>query len=152
MSRYISNSHVCEIHEKFRVRCLPFSADSTILYLYPRYEVPMDIRGYSQSIRRVRTKNGLAPASWQRYSLARVGRFGEVLRLRSSAWGRPLKASSRRTGSKLAWLVGRFAGLRDFPYTLFGGLASNAAPRRYNLRIVTDIAIVGPRTLVTAGA
>ena len=39
-----------------------------------------------------------------------MGRFGEVLRLRSSAWGRPLKASSRRTGSKLAWLVGRFAG------------------------------------------
>ena len=44
------------------------------------------------------------------------------------------------------------ATLRDLPYTLFGGLASNAAPRRYNLRIVTDIAIVGPRTLVTAGA
>ena len=42
--------------------------------------------------------------------------------------------------------------LRDLPYTLFGGLASNAAPRRYNLRIVTDIAIVGPRTLATAGA
>ena len=42
--------------------------------------------------------------------------------------------------------------LRDLPYTLLGGLASNAAPRRYNLRIVTDIAIVGPRTLVTAGA
>ena len=42
--------------------------------------------------------------------------------------------------------------LRDLPHTLFGGLASNAAPRRYNLRIVTDIAIVGPRTLVTAGA
>ena len=37
-------------------------------------------------------------------------------------------------------------------HTLFGGLASNAAPRRYNLRIVTDIAIVGPRTLVTAGS
>ena len=35
---------------------------------------------------------------------------------------------------------------------LFGGLASNAAPRRYNLRIVTDIAIVGPGTLVTAEA
>ena len=42
--------------------------------------------------------------------------------------------------------------VRDLPHTLFGGLASNAAPRRYNLRIVTDIAIVGPRTLVTAGA
>ena len=42
--------------------------------------------------------------------------------------------------------------LRDLPHTLFGGLASNAAPRRYNLRIVTDIAIVGPRTLVTAGS
>ena len=42
--------------------------------------------------------------------------------------------------------------LRDLLHTLFGGLASNAAPRRYNLRIVTDIAIVGPRTLVTAGA
>ena len=37
-------------------------------------------------------------------------------------------------------------------YTLFGSLASNAAPIRYNLRIVTDIAIVGPRTLATAGA
>ena len=30
-------------------------------------------------------------------------------------------------------------------------MASNVAPRRYNLRIVTDIAIVGPRTLVTLG-
>ena len=50
-------------------------------------------------------------------------------------------------------LVGEFSvTLRDLPYTLFGGLASNAAPRRYNLRIVTDIAIVGPRTLATAGA
>ena len=28
----------------------------------------------------------------------------------------------------------------------------HAAPIRYNLRIVTDIAIVGPRTLATAGA
>ena len=37
-------------------------------------------------------------------------------------------------------------------YTIFGSLASNAAPIRYNLRIVTDIAIVGPRTLATAGA
>ena len=37
-------------------------------------------------------------------------------------------------------------------YTLFGSLASNATPIRYNLRIVTDIAIVGPRTLATAGA
>ena len=42
--------------------------------------------------------------------------------------------------------------LRDLPHTLFDGLASNAAPRRYNLRIVTDIAIVGPRTLATAEA
>ena len=50
-------------------------------------------------------------------------------------------------------LVGELSvTLRDLPHTLFGGLASNAAPRRYNLRIVTDIAIVGPRTLVTAGA
>ena len=30
--------------------------------------------------------------------------------------------------------------------------AAGAPSRRYNLRIVTDIAIVGPRTLVTAGA
>ena len=42
--------------------------------------------------------------------------------------------------------------IRDLPHTLFGSLASNAAPIRYNLRIVTDIAIVGPRTLVTAVA
>ena len=52
-------------------------------------------------------------------------------------------------------LVGEFSvtlHVRDLPHTLFGGLASNAAPRRYNLRIVTDIDIVGPRTLVTAGA
>ena len=50
-------------------------------------------------------------------------------------------------------LVGELSvTLRDLPHTLFDGLASNAAPRRYNLRIVTDIAIVGPRTLVTAGA
>ena len=42
--------------------------------------------------------------------------------------------------------------LRDLPHTLFDGLASNAARERYNLRIVTDIAIVGPRTLATAGA
>ena len=49
-------------------------------------------------------------------------------------------------------LVGELSvTLRDLPHTLFG-LASNAAPRRYNLRIVTDIAIVGPRTLVTAGS
>ena len=49
-------------------------------------------------------------------------------------------------------LVGELSvTLRELPHTLFGGLASNAAPRRYNLRIVTDIAIVGPRTLVTAG-
>ena len=49
-------------------------------------------------------------------------------------------------------LVGKLSvTLRDLPHTLFGGLASNAAPGRYNLRIVTDIAIVGPRTLVTAG-
>ncbi len=49
-------------------------------------------------------------------------------------------------------LVGELSvTLRDLPHTLFGGLASNAAPGRYNLRIVTDIAIVGPRTLVTAG-
>ena len=34
-------------------------------------------------------------------------------------------------------LVGELSvTLRDLPYTLFGGLASNAAPRRYNLRIV----------------
>ena len=46
-------------------------------------------------------------------------------------------------------LVGELSvTLRDLPHTLFGGLA----PGRYNLRIVTDIAIVGPRTLVTAGA
>ena len=31
-------------------------------------------------------------------------------------------------------------------------MASNAAPIRYNLRIVTDIATVGPRTLATVGA
>ena len=50
-------------------------------------------------------------------------------------------------------LVGELSvTLRDLPHTLFVGLASNAAPRRYNLRIVTDIAIVGPKTLVTAGA
>eukprot|EP01048_Picozoa_sp_COSAG05_P000990 COSAG05_NODE_31_length_28416_cov_170.150652_13_plen_151_part_00 len=50
-------------------------------------------------------------------------------------------------------LVGEFSvTLRDLPRTLFGSLASNAAPIRYNLRIVTDIAIVGPRTLATAGA
>ena len=50
-------------------------------------------------------------------------------------------------------LVGELSvTLRDLPHTLFGSLASNAAPIRYNLRIVTDIAIVGPRTLVTAGA
>ena len=50
-------------------------------------------------------------------------------------------------------LVGELSvTLRDLPHTLFGGLASNAAPGRYNLRIVTDIAIVGPGTLVTAGA
>ena len=49
-------------------------------------------------------------------------------------------------------LVGELSvTLRDLPHTLFGSLASNAAPIRYNLRIVTDIAIVGPRTLVTAG-
>ena len=42
--------------------------------------------------------------------------------------------------------------LMPMPHTLFGGLVSNVASRRYNLRIVTDIAIVGPRTLVTAGA
>ena len=50
-------------------------------------------------------------------------------------------------------LVGEWSvTLRDLPHTLFGSLASNAAPIRYNLRIVTDIAIVGPRTLATAGA
>ena len=50
-------------------------------------------------------------------------------------------------------LVGELSvTLRDLPHTLFGSLASNAAPIRYNLRIVTDIAIAGPRTLVTAGA
>ena len=50
-------------------------------------------------------------------------------------------------------LVGEFSvTLRDLPHTIFGSLASNAAPIRYNLRIVTDIAIVGPRTLATAGA
>ena len=50
-------------------------------------------------------------------------------------------------------LVGELSvTLRDLPHTLFGSLASNAAPIRYNLRIVTDIAIVGPRTLATAGA
>ena len=49
-------------------------------------------------------------------------------------------------------LVGELSvTLRDLPHTLLGGLASNAAPIRYNLRIVTDIAIVGPRTLATAG-
>ena len=48
-------------------------------------------------------------------------------------------------------LVGELSvTLRDLPHTLFGSLASNAAPIRYNLRIVTDIAIVGPRTLVGA--
>ena len=50
-------------------------------------------------------------------------------------------------------LVGELSvTLRDLPHTLFGSLASNATPIRYNLRIVTDIAIVGPRTLATAGA
>ena len=50
-------------------------------------------------------------------------------------------------------LVGQLSvTLRDLPHTLFDGLASNVAPKRYNLRIVTDIAIVGPRTLVTAEA
>ena len=50
-------------------------------------------------------------------------------------------------------LVGELSvTLRDLPHTIFGSLASNAAPIRYNLRIVTDIAIVGPRTLATAGA
>ena len=52
----------------------------------------------------------MAPASWQRYSLARVGRFGEVLRLRSSASDRPRTASRTSAGVGLAWLVGRFAG------------------------------------------
>ena len=46
----------------------------------------------------------------------------------------------------------KWPNIRDLPHTLFGSLASNAAPIRYNLRIVTDIAIVGPRTLATAGA
>ena len=50
-------------------------------------------------------------------------------------------------------LVGELSvTLRDLPHTLFGSLASIAAPIRYNLRIVTDIVIVGPRTLVTAEA
>ena len=66
--------------------------------------------GYTQSIGRVRTKNGLAPASWQRCSLARVGHFGEVRRLRSSAWDRPRTASRTSAGAGLVWLVGRFAG------------------------------------------
>ena len=52
----------------------------------------------------------LALASWQRYSLARVGPFGEVLRLRSSAWDRPRTASRTSAAVGLAWLVGRFAG------------------------------------------
>ena len=39
-------------------------------------------------------------------------------------------------------LVGELSvTLRDLPHTLFGSLASNATPIRYNLRIVTDIAI-----------
>ena len=54
--------------------------------------------------------------------------------------------------------VGPQNGRAEWPWRcfdgdiLFGGLASNAALRRHNLRIVTDITIVGPRTLVTAGA
>ena len=75
-----------------------------------RYEVLVDIRRvytvywsgkdekWAGSIGRVRTKNGLAPASWQRCSLARVGHFGGVLRLRSTAWDRPRTASRTRAG------------------------------------------------------
>ena len=52
----------------------------------------------------------LAPASWQPCSLARVGHFGGVLRLRSSAWDRPRTPSRTSAAAGLAWLVGRFAG------------------------------------------
>ena len=48
-------------------------------------------------------------SSWRRYSSARVGRFGGVLRLRSSAWDRPRTASRTSAAAGLAWLVGRFA-------------------------------------------
>ena len=58
----------------------------------------------------MRSQIQLAPASWRRYSLARVGHFGELLRPRSSAWDRPRTASRTSTGVGLAWLVGRFAG------------------------------------------
>ena len=66
----------------------------------------------------------------------------------------PLEVRPRSAGSKLAKKKNDEALWGDSAPVcgIFGGLASNAAPRRYNLRIVTDIAIVGPRTLATAGA
>eukprot|EP01048_Picozoa_sp_COSAG05_P000817 COSAG05_NODE_25_length_31349_cov_4.978560_12_plen_97_part_00 len=42
--------------------------------------------------------------------LRRVGPFGELLRLRSSAWDRPRTASRTSAAAGLARLVGRFAG------------------------------------------
>ena len=39
-----------------------------------------------------------------------MGPFGELLRLRSSAWDRPRTASQTSAAAGLAWLVGRFAG------------------------------------------
>ena len=73
----------------------------------------------------------LAPASWQPCSLARVGHFGGVLRLRSSAWDRPRTPSRTSAAAGLAWLVGRFAG----------------AHRTYE----TDVAARKPRAEYTRG-
>ena len=58
---------------------------STVLFREPHCIIP----GWPQI--------QLAPASWQPYSLARVGPFGEVLGLRSSAWDRPRTASRTST-------------------------------------------------------
>ena len=66
-----------------------------------------------------------------------------------AAWTSRHESSMIPKALKFATLQKKMAPM---PHTLFGSLASNAAPRRYNLRIVTDIAIVGPKTLVTAGA
>ena len=69
---------------------------STVLFREPHCIIP----GWPQI--------QLAPASWQPYSLARVGHFGGVLGLRSSAWDRPRTASRTSAAAGLAWLVGRF--------------------------------------------
>ena len=65
----------------------------------------------------------------------------------------------RRDSLRPFWGLGLRSGgrpRRPTAVSALGGASAscmpNAAPRRYNLRIVTDIAIVGPENLVTAGA